>query len=85
MIFIFDCVTLQTSHREHKHARFWDADGNRKWAVFPFNLSSHDRIFITKYLFSIRDAWYKNQENTTVLAREMSSSGCRPRLKNVHA
>ena len=72
-------------NRELKHARFWDADGNRNWAVFPFNLSSHDRICITKYLFSIRDAWYKNLGNTNVLAHEMSSSGCRSRLKNVRA
>ena len=81
-IFVSFCLWLI---RELKHARFWDADVNRKWAVFPFNLSSHDRICITKYLFSIRDAWYKNLENTTVLAREMSSSDCRPRLKNVCA
>ena len=71
--------------RELKHARFWDADGNRKWAVFPFNLSSHDPICIAKYLFSIRDAWYENLGDTTGLAREMSSSGCRPRLKNARA
>ena len=32
-------------------------------------------------LFSIRDAW----GDTTVLTREMSSSGRRPCLKNVHA
>ena len=41
--------------RELKLARFWDADGNRKWAVFPFNLFSHNHIYIAKYLFSIRD------------------------------
>ena len=38
-----------------------------------------------KYLFSVKDAWYKNLGDTIILAREMSSSGCRPRLKNVHA
>ena len=27
--------------KELKHARFWDADGKRKWAVFPYNSSSH--------------------------------------------
>ena len=32
-----------------------DADGNRKWAVFPFNLFSHNYIYIAKYLFAIRD------------------------------
>ena len=41
--------------REFKHARFWDANGNRKWTVFIFNLSLHNHIYITKYLFSIRD------------------------------
>ena len=41
--------------RELKHARFWDADGNRKWAVFTFNFSSHNHIHIAKYLFSTRD------------------------------
>ena len=41
--------------RELKHARFWDADGNRKWAVFTFNLASHNHIHIAKYFFSIRD------------------------------
>ena len=34
---------------------FWDADGNRKWAVFTFKLSSHNHIHIAKYFFSIRD------------------------------
>ena len=32
---------LKLSNRELKHARFWDADGKRKWAVFPYNSSSH--------------------------------------------
>ena len=38
-----------------KHARFWDADDNRKWAIFTFNLSSNNHIHIAKYLFFIRD------------------------------
>ena len=70
------------SRRELKHARFWDANGNRKWAVFLFNLSSHNHISIATYLFSIRDDWYKNLGDTTVPAAEIFSSGCRPRLKN---
>ena len=41
--------------RELKHARFWDADGNRKWVIFTFDLPSHNHIHIAKYLFSIRD------------------------------
>ena len=47
-----------------------------------FNLPSHNHIHIAKYLFSIRDEQYKNLGDTTVPAREMLSSGCRPRLKN---
>ena len=35
---------LARDNRELKNARFWDADGNRKCAVFPFNLSSHNHI-----------------------------------------
>ena len=42
-------------NRELKHARFWDADGNRKRAIITFNLPSHYRIHIAKYLFSIRN------------------------------
>ena len=51
------CVDLLRGRnfRELKHARFWDADGNRKWPVFPFSLSSLNHIYIAKYLFSIRD------------------------------
>ena len=41
--------------RELKHAVFWDADGNWKWAAFPFILSWHYYIYIPKCLFSIRD------------------------------
>ena len=41
--------------RELKHARFRDADGNRNRAVFSFNLSSHNHIYLAKYLFSIRN------------------------------
>ena len=37
-------------------------------------------IHIAKNLFSIRHEWYKNLGDNTVLAREMVSSGCRPRL-----
>ena len=34
-----------------RHARFWDADRSRKWAVFTFSSPSHNRIHITKYFF----------------------------------
>ena len=40
---------------ELKQARFWDADGKRKWLVFPCNSSSRNHIYIAKSLFSIRD------------------------------
>ena len=50
-----------------------------------FNLFSRNHIYIAKYLFSIRDHKYKNLGDTTVLAREIFSSGCRPRLKNARA
>ena len=42
-------------NRELKHARFYDADGNRKWAIFSFNSPSHNHIHITKYVFSVRE------------------------------
>ena len=35
-----------------------------------FNLPSRSHIHIAKYLFSIRDEWYKNLEDNTVLARK---------------
>ena len=41
--------------KELKHERFWGADGNRKWAIFIFNLPSLNHIHIAKYLFSVRD------------------------------
>ena len=63
--------------------RFWATDGNRKCAVFVFNLSSHYHIYIVKYLFTSRDDYFENLRNTTVLAYEMFTSGCRPWLKNV--
>ena len=78
-------TTRGKEKRELKHARFWDADGNRKWAFLTFNLSSHNHIHIAKYLFSFRGEKYKNLGDNTALAREMFSSGCRPRLKNAPA
>ena len=41
-------------NRELKHARFWDADGNRKWAVFTFNLPSHNHTYIHTYILYSR-------------------------------
>jgi len=41
--------------KEPKQARFWDANGNRKWAILTFDLFSHNHIHIAKYLFFIRD------------------------------
>ena len=78
-------LVLVRGIRELKHARFWDADGNQKWAVSPFNLSSDNHIYIAKYLFSIRDDSLKRLGDTTVLVQEMSSSGCRPPIRNARA
>ena len=36
--------------RELKHDCLCDTDGNQKWAVFTFNLPSHNHIHIAKYL-----------------------------------
>ena len=51
----FLTLVLQELTENLNTRRFWEAGGNRKWVVFPFNLSSHNRICIAKYLFSIRD------------------------------
>ena len=63
--------------------RFSATDGNRKCAVFVFNSSLHYHIYILKYLFTSRDDYFENLRETTVLACEMFTSGCRPWLKNV--
>ena len=52
---VLETRMLKLPSRELKHARFLDADANRKWAIFTFNLLSHNHIHIAKYLFSIRD------------------------------
>ena len=84
----FDLATLKAGmtewrNRELKLQRFWATDGNRKCAVFVFNSSSHYHIYIFKYLFTSRDDYFENLRETTVLACEMFTSGCRPWLKNV--
>ena len=75
-------VFIRGDTRELKRARFWDANGNRKWAIFTFNLPWHHHIHIAKCLFSIIDEWCKNLGDNWVLAREMFYCGCRSRLKN---
>ena len=57
----------------------WTATGSKLFSLLTCLYTT------TKYLFSIRDDWYKNLGDTTVLAREMFSSVCRPRLKNAPA
>jgi len=42
-------------------------------------------MHIAKYVFFIRDKEYENLGDNMVLASEIFSSGCRPRLKNVRA
>ena len=49
-------------------------DGNRKWAVFLFNLFSHYHIYVDKYLFPNRDDYFENLGDATVLAFEMFTS-----------
>ena len=49
------CSRGKNINRELKQAHFWDADGNRKWAIFNFNLPSHNHTHINKNLFSIRN------------------------------
>ena len=63
--------------------RFCATDGNRKCAVFVFNLSSHFHINVAKSVFTSRYDQFENLRETTVLACEMFTSGCRPWLKNV--
>ena len=46
-----DRLQIVPFRRELKHARFWDADGDRKWTVFTFNSPSPNHIHIAKYLF----------------------------------
>ena len=52
--FVIDPITRLTGVilliRELKHTRFWDVDGNQKWAIFTFNLPLHNHIHIGKYL-----------------------------------
>ena len=43
------------ANRELKHVQFWDADSNRKRAVFTFNLPTQNHIHIAKYHFPIRN------------------------------
>ena len=75
-----------TKHnRELKHTWFWDMDGNRKWAIFTFDLPWHNHIPIAKYLSVIRDEWFKNLGDSTVLAHEIFSSGCCLHPKNARA
>ena len=77
---------LKLPNRELKQARFWDADGNWRWAIFTFNLPALDNhIHIAKYLVSFKDEPYKKLGDKTILAREMHSSGCRARVRNARA
>ena len=43
-----DTPSCRQNNRELKHAPFWDADGKRQWAIFTFNLPSHNHIHIAK-------------------------------------
>ena len=50
--------------------RLWVTDGNRKWAVFLFNWSSHYHICLVKYRFSGREDYFGNLGETSVLVCE---------------
>ena len=52
----------------------WPREGSRKWAVFLFNLSSYDHVYIVKYPFTSRDDWSENLGETAVLACKMFTS-----------
>ena len=52
---LFDGVVLESLSTR----RFLATDGNRKWAAFLFNLSSHDHVGIVKYLFISRDNYFE--------------------------
>ena len=65
---------------------FRATNGNGKRAVFLFNLSSHDHVYIVKqyYVFTQRDAdSFENLEEITVLACETCTSCFCPWLKKV--
>lgn len=47
--------SVRQHNRDLKHALFWETDGNWKQAVFFFAFSSHNQIYIVKYLSSIID------------------------------
>ena len=53
-------------------------DGNRKWSVILFTLSSHQHIYIAKYHFTIRDDYFENPGENAVLACEKFTSSFRP-------
>ena len=63
--------------------RFWITDGNRKFAVFLFNLHWHHHIYIAKYLFTSPKVYFENVRETTVLTYEKLSSSFRPFLRNI--
>ena len=78
---IFTVTYTQLNIRELKHARFWVAYGNRKWAIFSFNLPSVYHIILLSIFSSLEMSSIKNLGDNMVQACEMFSSGCRPRLK----
>ena len=61
-------------HVSFKHARF-----------LRRGRQPEENISRARTVVSPRDNSYKNLGDTTVLAREMFSSGCRPRLENARA
>ena len=63
--------------------RFLITDGNRKLAVFLFNLHGHHLIYIAKYLFTSPKVYFENVRETTVLVYEKLSCSFRTWLSNI--
>ena len=79
---LFKASDLLNQTREHKHTAFFklSLDGNRKCPVLLFH-TLHTATFI-QCLFIRKNDQYENLGEATVLACEMFTFGCRPRLKN---
>ena len=63
--------------------RFWATDGNRKCAVFLLTCLHTTTFTLLRLFFTTRDDQFENLVDTTALACETFTSGCRPWRKNV--
>ena len=63
-----------------------NADGNRKWAIFTFNLPSHNHIHIAKHFIPLEMSGIKIWETYGPSTRGvLFQFTCRPRFKNASA